>query len=103
MPSDFGITKITGTLIESVDVDHKADLKELITATGTHSAARSVDDSYTFTVKGKGVCPVTAGSINTGAPDGVTGKIIITNATDSQTNEDWESFSYSGTGFPHAT
>ena len=103
MASDFGITKITGTLIESVDVEHKADLKELITATGAHSQSRSVDDSYTFTVKGKGTCPVTAGATNTGAPEGVSGKVIITNATDSQSNEDWESFSYSGTAYPHAT
>jgi len=102
MPSTFGITKITGTLIESVDVEHKADLKQLITSDGHHSAARSVDDSYSFTVKGKGTCPVSAGG-STGAPTGVTGKIIITNATNSESNEDWNGFSYSGTGYVHAS
>jgi hypothetical protein len=100
--SDFGITKIAGAYIESVDVEHKADLKELIASDGTHGAARSVDDSFTFTVKGKGTCPVSAGS-SEGAPTGVTGKIIITNATDSQSNEDWVGFSYTGTGYPHAS
>jgi hypothetical protein len=103
MASSFGITLITGTtLIESVDVQHTAETKELITATGTHSEARIVDDSFTFSVKGKGTTTVTAGAA-TGAPTGVTGKIVITNVTASQTNDDWESFSYSGTGYTHAT
>lgn len=100
--SDFGITKLSDTLLESVDVEYKAELKELITSTGTHSAARSVDQSYTFTVKGKGTTSVTAGG-STGAPTGVSGKIIVTNVTVSQSNEDWAGFSYSGTGYVHAS
>lgn len=100
--SDFGVTKVAGGLIESVDVEHKADLKELITSTGEHSQSRSVDDTFSFTVKGKGTCPVTAGG-SSGAPEGVSGKIIITNATSTQTNDDWEGFSYTGTGYTHAT
>ena len=103
MASDFGITQITGTLIESVDVEHKADTKQLISSTGTHSAARAVDDSFSFTVKGKGTTSITAGAYNTGQPTGVTGKIIITNVTTTQTNEDWEGFSYTGVGYTHAT
>ena len=102
MPSDFGITRITGTLIESVDCEIKGDLKELITSTGTHSAAQIVDVTYSFSVKGKGTCPVSAGG-NTGAPELVTGVIIITNATDSESNEDWQGFSYSGTAYKYAT
>jgi hypothetical protein len=100
--SDFGITKISGTLIESVDCEEKAELKELITSTGTHSAARIVDVTFSFSVKGKGSCPVVAGD-NGGAPDGVSGHIIITNATDSQTNDDWAGFSYSGTAYKYAS
>lgn len=99
--STFGITKITGDLIESVDLEHKAEIKQLITSTGTHSAVRSVDDSYTFSVKGKGTSPVTIGSAD-GAPTGATGKIIITNVTLTETNDDWVGFSYSGIAYPHA-
>jgi hypothetical protein len=100
--SDFGISKISGALIESVDAEMKAEVKQLIASDGSHSEARSVDQSYTFSVKGKGTCPVSAGS-SSGAPDGVSGKVIITNATSSQSNEDWEGFSYSGTAYVHAT
>jgi len=103
MASDFGSTQISGAHIEAVDVEHKAELKELITSTGTHSAARSVDDSYSFTVKGKGTTTITAGSYGSGQPSGVSGKIIITNVTATQTNEDWEGFSYTGVGYTHAT
>ena len=99
--SDFGVNTVSGGLIESVDAEVKGDLKELITSIGEHSASQIVDVTYTFTVKGKGTCPVSAGG-NTGAPDGVEGQVIITNATDTQSNEDWEGFSYSGTAFPYA-
>jgi hypothetical protein len=98
--STFGITKLTGTLLESVDVEHKADLKQLIDSDGSHASARKVDDSYTFSVKGKGESPVSVG-VGSG-PAGVSGKVFITNVTDSQTNEDWQGFSYSGVGYPHA-
>lgn len=99
--STFGITKLTGTLLESVDVEHKADVKQLIDSDGTHSAARKVDDSFTFSVKGKGDAPVSVGVGS--APAGVTGKIFITNVTSSESNEDWAGFSYSGIAYAHAT
>lgn len=103
MASSFGITLFTGTtLIESVDLEHTAETKELIASNGTHSEARCVDDMFTFTVKGKGTTTVTAGGA-TGAPSGTSGKIVITNVSINQTNDDWESFSYSGTAYPHAT
>jgi len=102
--STFGITSITGSgIYESVDVEHKADLKQLIGTDGTHSAARKVDDSFSFSVKGKGTCPVSVGLATSGIPSGVSGKIFITNVTTSQSNEDWAGFSYSGVGYSHAT
>ena len=100
--STFGITKVSGDLIESVDLEHKGDTKQLITSTGHHSAARNVDDSFSFSVKGKGTSPVSIGG-SSGAPSGTSGKVIITNVTESQANEDWVGFSYSGTAYPHAT
>jgi hypothetical protein len=99
--STFGITKVTGALIESVDVEHKADLKQLISSDGQHSAARKVDDSFTFSVKGKGDCPVSVG-VGSG-PSGVTGKVFITNVTFTESNEDWVGFSYSGIAYAHSS
>lgn len=100
--STFGITSVPGTLIESVDVEHKADTKQLISSTGTHAQARNVDDSYSFSVKGKGARSVSVG-VTSSLPDGVSGKAFITKTTDSQTNEDWQGFSYDGVAYPHAS
>jgi hypothetical protein len=98
--STFGITKITGDLVESVDVTLSAETKELITSSGAHSTARNVDTSFAFSVKGKGDLPsVTLGGTS-GAPTGVSGKIIITKITESQTNEDWQGWSYDGVAYP---
>lgn len=102
MATTFGITKITGTLIKSVDLTHSAETKVLIAADGTFSAARNVDDSYSFTVSGYGTTAIEAGG-STGAPDGTSGKVIITKVTESQTNDDWDQFSYDGTAYPHAS
>lgn len=101
--STFGITKVQGTLVESVDVEHKGDTKQLIDYQGAHSAARNVDDSFTFSVKGKGDLSVSVGIATTGLPTGVSGKAFVTKTTVSQTNEDWQSFSYEGVSYPHAT
>lgn len=101
--STFGITKVTGALVESVDVEHKADLKQLIGSDGTNAAARKVDDSYSFSVKGKGDCPVSVGVASGDVPSGVSGKIFVTNVTITQTNEDWVGYSYSGVGYAHAS
>ena len=99
----FGIASIAGTLVESVDVTLTGEVKELITATGEHSVARIVDTQFSFSVKGKGtVSGITVGG-NAGEPDGVTGKVIITKLTVSQTNEDWDAFSYDGVAYTAAT
>lgn len=100
--STFGITTVTGTLIESVDVEHKADTKQLIDSAGAHAQARNVDDSYTFSVKGKGDLPVSVGVTGT-HPANVSGKAFITKTTVTQTNEDWQGFSYDGVSYPHAS
>jgi hypothetical protein len=99
----FGITKISGTLVESVDVTLTGETKELIKADGTHSDARIVDMQFSFSVKGKGDLPsITLGG-NVGEPNEVTGKVIITKITESQTNEDWAGWSYDGVGYTAAS
>jgi hypothetical protein len=100
----FGITKIAGTLVESVDVTLTGETKELINADGTHSAARIVDTQFSFSVKGKGDLPPTLvlGG-NVGEPTDVTGKVIVTKITESQTNEDWIGWSYDGVAYTAAT
>lgn len=99
----FGITKIAGTLVESVDVTNAAETKELINADGTHSTARNVDSQFSFSVKGKGTLPAITLGGDVGEPTGVTGKVIVTKITLTQTNEDWQGWSYDGVGYPAAT
>ena len=100
----FGITKISGTLVEAVDLTLSAETKELIDSDGTFVAARNVDSQYSFSVKGKGDLPsgITVGG-DAGEPDGASGKVIITKITLSQKNDDWNSWSYDGVAYPAAT
>jgi hypothetical protein len=100
--STFGITTVSGALIESVDVEHKGDTKQLIDSLGQHAQARNVDDSFTFSVKGKGNLPVSVGAIAS-LPSNVSGKAFITKTSVNQTNEDWQGFSYDGVSYPHAS
>lgn len=99
----FGITKITGTLVESVDCTLTGETKELINADGTHSEATIMDTQFSFSVKGKGDLPAITLGGAAGEPDGVTGKVIVTKITETQTNEDWQGWSYDGVGYPAAT
>jgi len=104
MASTFGITLVAGgsTIVESVDVDSKVDVKILKASDGTFSAAQSIAPEFSFSVRGKGTCPVSVGG-STGAPSNVSGKIIITSTKVTQTNEDWDAFEYSGSAYPNAT
>lgn len=104
MAASFGISLLAagGSIYETVDVDMKADVKVLIDTEGAFSAAQSISAMYTFSVKGKGVPTVTLGG-SSGAPSNVAGKVIITSVKLSRSNEDWESFEYSGEAYPSAT
>lgn len=99
----FGITKIAGTLVESVDCTFTGETKELINADGTHAEATIMDTQFSFSVKGKGDLPTITLGGAAGEPDGVTGKVIVTKITETQTNEDWQGWSYDGVAYPAAT
>lgn len=105
MATSFGITKVTGAaLLESVEIEHKADVKVLLDNDGAFSQARIIDDSFTFSVKGKGSPAVDVGVIGGGdAPTGVSGTIICTSLKEMQSNDGFEGFEYSGVAYPHAT
>lgn len=104
MSCQIGITLVStsGTIVESVDLEMKADTKVLIDSTGAFSEARVIDSSYSFSVKGKGTPTVSIGS-NDGAPTGTSGKVIITSVKHSYTNDDWEGYEYSGVAYPSAS
>jgi hypothetical protein len=103
MPSanGFGISAMTGTLIESVEVSYESEEKMLMDRLGEFSEARLIDVTTTFTVRGSGDTSVAIGGTS-GAPNGADGKVVITSVKRTQVNDDFEKFEYSGTAYPSA-
>jgi hypothetical protein len=100
----FGITLIAagGSIVESVDIEMKAEFKQLINSAGQHSEARTFDSSYTVSVKGKGdSCPFTLGS-TAGMPSAVSGKGIWTNVSLDSKNDDFRGWSATATVYTNA-
>jgi hypothetical protein len=104
MAATFGISLLPagGTIIETIDVDSKVDVKVLIDTEGAYSEGRAIGAQFSFSVKGKGVPSVTLGG-SSGAPSNVSGKIIITSVKLSRSNEDWEAYEYAGSAYPSAS
>ena len=103
-PTDIGISLISTTTAQSVEVTSQGEVAILVTKDGKFSKAAVYDPKFTFTVSGKGaVCPVSINAAGTGKPGGVTGKVIINSIKNQTNNDDWESWEYSGEGFPSAT
>jgi len=103
-PTDIGISLISTTTAQSVEVTSQGEVAILVTKDGKFSKAAVYDPKFTFTVSGKGaVCPATINASGTGKPGGVTGKVIINSIKNQTNNDDWESWEYSGEGFPSAT
>ena len=102
MAITIGVTLMSDTLVQSVDVEHKADEKPLMNKDGTYATGRVIDDQYNFTVKGVGdASPVAVGD-NTGAPSNVSGgTIIITSTKLEDKNDDWKHYEYSGVCHPN--
>lgn len=100
----FGISIITasGSIIESADIEQKAEFKQLINSTGQHSEAKTFDVSYSINVKGKGdSCPFAIGTTS-GIPNIATGKGIWTNVTLDSKNDDYRGWSASATVYKNA-
>ena len=104
MPSTngFGISALTGSLIESVEISYDSETKMVMDRLGEFSEARIVDVTQSFTVRGTGTTAVSIGSTS-GAPSALSGKIVVTSVKQTQTNEDFEKFEYSGTAYPSAS
>ena len=102
MAISFGVTNVSGSLIERSELEHDSDVKVLLDSQGQFSAARTVDDSYKFTVSGFGDLSLAVGG-NSGAPTGATGLVIITSTKITTTNEKFQGWEITGMAYPHAT
>jgi len=104
MPSanGFGISAIAGASIEAVEISYDSETKMLMNSSGEFAEARVSDVTTSFTVRGSGTTGVAIGGAS-GAPSGLSGKVVITSVKATQTNEDFERFEYSGTAYPSAS
>lgn len=102
-PTAIGISLVSEATAQSAEVTSQAEVAILVDKDGNYSDAAVYDPKFSFTVSGKGaVCPVDIGD-TTGIPSGVSGKAIINNVKNQTNNDDWESWEYSGEGFPSAS
>jgi hypothetical protein len=103
-PTAIGITQVSTTTAQSVEVTSQGEVAILVDKSGNFSKAAVYDPKFTFTVSGKGdSCPVSINASGTGKPSAVSGKVIINSVKNQTNNDDWESWEYSGEGFPSAT
>jgi len=101
-PTTIGITLVTEATAQSVEVSSKGDVKILTDKSGNYSNAAVQDPTFEFSVRGKGAsCPVALKAAT--APTGVSGKVIVSTVKESTSNDDWEEWEYSGSGYPSAT
>jgi hypothetical protein len=108
MDSSFGVHSVSWELTTSVDVDHSTEVKVLLDKNGHHYDTYMSDDSYKVTVKGHGDdSPVGITDFGQASSPGkptygnVTGGFIVNSVKSTQTNEDWITWEYSGTVYPH--
>lgn len=103
-PTNIGINQVTHATAQSVEVTSQGEVSILVDKAGKYSKAAVFDPKFSFTVSGKGaVCPVSINATGTGKPTAVTGKVIINSVKNQTNNDDWESWEYSGEGYPSAT
>jgi hypothetical protein len=101
--SVFGITLTSASgFTESVDIEKKAEVKQLLTSEGHHGEAYAFDHAYTFSARGKGDNPFSAG-VGTGGISNLEGVSIITSCKTTTKNDDWQGWEISGTSYVHAT
>jgi len=103
-PTNIGINQVTHATAQSVEVTSQGEVSILVDKAGKYSKAAVFDPKFSFTVSGKGaVCPVSINATGIGKPTAVTGKVIINSLKNQTNNDDWESWEYSGEGYPSAT
>jgi hypothetical protein len=99
--STFGVTLTTQSgFTESVDVEKKAEHKQLLQSDGRHGEAYAYDTIYTFSARGKGDNPFSAGPGTGGLQ--VEGASFITSCKTTTKNDDWQGWEISGTAYAHA-
>ncbi|HEV7405160.1 MAG TPA: hypothetical protein VGO11_19610 [Chthoniobacteraceae bacterium] len=98
----FGITRHTGALIESVESTDKIEKKVLKGSTGNSARVHPYDPTTDFSVKGHGTLTVVPGIGSAQITDITGGVTVIDSVKNSEYNEDFDGWEYSGTNYPNA-
>jgi hypothetical protein len=100
-PTKIGITQVSELTAQSVEITSQGEIAILVNKDGVFSNAVVFDPKFSFTVSGKGsLCPIQINSDGTGKPTAVTGKVIVNSVKNQTNNDDFQSWEYSGEGFP---
>lgn len=104
MAVTFGVTRHTGTYVESVDVEKTIETAVLKNRAGVDSIVHPYNPTKKFNLKVRGE----PSTYDVGATDpgitGISGGVtIVESVKDGETNTDFPSADTSGTNYPNAT
>jgi hypothetical protein len=103
-PTKIGIDQVPFPSAQSVEITSQGEIAILVDKGGKFVNAAVYDPKFSFTVSGKGaLCPTSINAAGTGKPTAVTGKVIINSVKNQTNNDDFQSWEYSGEGFPAAS
>lgn len=102
-PSTIGITDSALTLLESVEVTKELEERIILDTDGSFADGKLIDPIISFSVKGRGESPKTLGvTVACGVTSITGGTTIIDRVKDTEKNDDFNGFEYSGKNFPGA-
>jgi len=101
-PSDIGITQSTAALLESVEWETKLEERVIKATEGGFGQGKAFDPITEFSVKGRGANAMALGAGAAGIDAITGGTTLILKIKDSQKNDDYPTFEYSGTNYPNA-
>lgn len=102
--AQFGIASVTYEYAISVDVEGQAEVKKLLSKQGYLVEGYIPEKTFKISVKGHGAtCPVGIGYEESSGVAGFTSGVFVCDSVkQTETNEDWPTWEYSGTVYPNA-
>jgi hypothetical protein len=103
--ASLGISSFTSGTVTKVSTSAKVTTKVLTDYSGAFSAAANFDPLYEATVEGSGTYPsIALGVISTNIPSTITGGIILCDSyTQTEKNDEFQSWKYTIKAFPSAS
>jgi len=100
----FGISRVTGALIQSVETTDKIEKKVLKGSNGNDALVKPYNPTTTGSVKGHGALTVVPGVGDSGVSGlGTGGVTIIDDVKKTEGNEEFAGWEYAFTYYPNAT